>query len=188
MNFIVYNIPLLQDAFEEFFAHSGEVTQIMVSPDSKFVFSTGVDGTVFVFSVHEYLNEHENFKPLEIEDEKIQAEDFTSMIVDKALADIVLVKKADMEDWRKKQEQLRHEMEETSARVESTIADVRNKFKKEMTDLEISHKREKKKLEERYKTLMNEKETHEHEFNQNIKKMELNHIEMIEELKAIFDK
>lgn len=126
----VYNIPLLEQAFDEFFAHSGEVTQVTVSPDAKFIFTTGTDGTVFIFSVHEYLNEHEHFKPIGMEEEKIQTEDFTSMIVDKALADIVLVKKTDMEEWRKKQELLRQEMEETSARVESTIADVRNKFKK----------------------------------------------------------
>lgn len=118
----------------------------------------------------------------------MQADDFMSMIVDKALADIVLVKKADMEEWRKKQEQLRQEMEETSSRVESTIADIKNSFKKQMTDQEIAHKKEKKNLEERYKILMNEKEAHQHEYNQNIKRMELNHIEMIEELKAIFDK
>ena len=57
-----------------------------------------------------------------------------------------------------------------------------------MTDQEISHKKEKKNLEERYKALMNEKAAQEHEYSQNIKRMELNHIEMIEELKAIFDK
>lgn len=93
-----------------------------------------------------------------------------------------------MEEWRKKQEQLRQEMEETSARVESTIADVKNSFKKQMTDQEISHKREKKNLEERLKNLMNEKEIQQHKHSQDIKSMELNHIEMIEELKAIFDK
>jgi hypothetical protein len=35
---------------------------------------------------------------------------------------------------------------------------------------------------------MNEKAAQEHEYTQNIKRMELNHIDMIEELKAIFDK
>jgi hypothetical protein len=184
----VYNIPLLEQAFDEIIAHSGEVTQVIVSPDSKFIFTTGSDGTIFIFSVHEYMNEHENFKPIGIDEDKIQTQDINTVIVDKTLADIVLVKKADMEEWRKKQELLRQEMEETSARVESTIADVKNKFKKEMTDLEISHKREKKTIEERYKTLMQEKEAHQHEYNQNIKRTELNHIEMIEELKAIFDK
>jgi len=86
-----------------------------------------MDGTIFVFSITEYLNEHELYKPISLEDEKLQAEDFTSMIVDEALADIVLVKKTEMEEWKKKQEQLRIEMEETSNRVESTIADIKNR-------------------------------------------------------------
>lgn len=159
-----------------------------MSPDGKYAFSAGIDGTIFVFSVTEYLNEHELYKPIGIEEDKMQTEDFTSIIVDEALADIVLVKKTEMEEWRKKQELLRQEMEETSNRVESTIADVKNSFKKQMVDQEISHKREKKNLEERYKALMNEKAAQEHEYSQNIKRMELSHIEMIEELKAIFDK
>jgi hypothetical protein len=65
------------------------------------------------------------------------------MIVDESLADIVLVKKAEMEEWRKKQEQLRLEMEETSNRVESTIADVKNDFEKQMRESEITYKKEK---------------------------------------------
>lgn len=118
----------------------------------------------------------------------MQIEDFTSMIVDEALADIVLVKKAEMEEWKKKQEQLRIEMEETSNRVESTISDVKNSFKKQMTDQEIAHKKEKKNLEERFRSLMSEKSVQEHEYSQNIKRLELSQIETIEELKSIFDK
>lgn len=164
------------------------MTQVLISPDQKYVFTTGADGTVFIFSVTEYLNEHELYKPQDMEEDKMKVQSISTPIVDKGLADIVLVQKADMEEWRKKQEQLRQEMEETSSRVESAIADVRNSFKKQMTDQEISHKKEKHNLEKRFQTLMQEKESHQHEYNQNIKKMEMNHIQMIQELKTIFDK
>lgn len=136
----VYNMPLYHTEYDEFTAHYGEITQVVVSPDAKYIFTAGNDGCIFVFSITEYLNEHELFKPIGLEEEKVQNEDFTSMIVDEALADIVLVKRAEMEEWRKKQEQLRQEMEETTNRVETTIADVKNSFNKQMTDQEISHK------------------------------------------------
>jgi WD40 repeat protein len=33
--------------------HGGEVTKIIVSPDNRFVFSAGSDGTLFIFQVSE---------------------------------------------------------------------------------------------------------------------------------------
>lgn len=44
-------------AFDSFNAHLGEVTRVLTSPDGRYVFSAGADGTVFVFSVTEYQNE-----------------------------------------------------------------------------------------------------------------------------------
>ena len=43
--------------FDSFNAHLGDVTKIIASPDGRFVFSAGSDGTVFVYSVTEYGNE-----------------------------------------------------------------------------------------------------------------------------------
>ena len=43
---------------DSFNAHLGEVTNILVSADGRYVFSAGQDGTVFVYSVTEYANEH----------------------------------------------------------------------------------------------------------------------------------
>lgn len=43
--------------FDTFNAHLGEVTKVLVSPDGRYVFSAGADGTVFVYSVTEYANE-----------------------------------------------------------------------------------------------------------------------------------
>lgn len=44
-------------AFDSFNAHIGEVVKIMCSPDGRFVFSAGADGTIFVYSVTEYASE-----------------------------------------------------------------------------------------------------------------------------------
>lgn len=56
----VFGMPpnLSQDmCFDTFNAHLGEVTRILVSPDGRYVFSAGADGTIFVYSVTEYAND-----------------------------------------------------------------------------------------------------------------------------------
>jgi WD40 repeat protein len=51
--------PLLHQemAFDTFNAHLGEVVKIIASPDGRYVFSAGADGSIFVYSVTEYINE-----------------------------------------------------------------------------------------------------------------------------------
>lgn len=65
----------------------------MVSPDSKFVFSGGNDGSIFIYGVTEYLNEVEVYKPTAQEEKKLEAKEFKNLIVDEALADVVLIKR-----------------------------------------------------------------------------------------------
>lgn len=50
------------------------------------------------------------------------------MVVGEELADIVLIKRQEMEEWTKKQEQLRVEMEEAQHKLESSVTEVKNKF------------------------------------------------------------
>jgi WD40 repeat protein len=57
----VYPMPpiLSQDVtFDSFNAHIGEVSKLVTSPDGRYVFSSGTDGSIFVFSVTEYANDN----------------------------------------------------------------------------------------------------------------------------------
>lgn len=92
-NVKIYNFPLISKNFDEFNAHHGEVTQIAVSPDSKFVFTGGSDGNIFVYSVTDYINENEIFKPTAQEEKKLMEKEYKNLIVDEALADVVLIKR-----------------------------------------------------------------------------------------------
>jgi WD40 repeat protein len=123
----VYNLPLSEAPFDDFAAHYGEVTKIVVSPDGRHIFSSGSDGTVFIYSITEFADEKNVMKGIGAGDEE-KGEDQMSMIVDSELADIVLVKKSHIGEYRKKQEQLRAEMEETNNKVEYRISDLRYKY------------------------------------------------------------
>lgn len=37
-------MPLYHTEYDEFTAHYGEITQVVVSPDSKYIFTAGNDG------------------------------------------------------------------------------------------------------------------------------------------------
>ena len=129
-NVKVYGYPLLTWPFDELTAHCGEVTQVCVSPDAKFVFTGGSDGAVFIYSVTEYANETEVFKPTVQEEKKLEAREYRNLIVDENLADVVLIKWGEMEEWTKKQEQLKNEMEDAQHKLESSVTEIKNWFAK----------------------------------------------------------
>ena len=100
-NIKVYNSPLGCRPFDEFNAHSREVSQICVSPDARFVFTAGIDGTVFIYGVTEYWTEGEMYKDKEEKANNAQFQN-RDLIVDEELAGIVLIKWNEMEEWTKK--------------------------------------------------------------------------------------
>lgn len=125
-NIKVYNFPLSGRPFEEFNVHYGDVSQITVSPDSKFVFSAGTDGSIFIYSVTEYLNELEIYKPSAEDDKIVKENEFKNFIVDEELADVAMIKRQETEEWTKKQEQLKNEMEDAQHKLESSVTEIKN--------------------------------------------------------------
>lgn len=56
----VYGTPPFlhtESPFDSFNSHNGEVVKILSSPDGRYVFSAGSDGTLFIYSVTELANE-----------------------------------------------------------------------------------------------------------------------------------
>lgn len=94
------------------------------------MFTGGSDGSIFVYSVTDYINETEIFKPTVQEEKKLQEKEYKNLIVDEALADVVLIKWQEMEEWTKKQEQLKNEMEDAQHKLESSVTEIKNWFSK----------------------------------------------------------
>lgn len=99
--------PLL----DQLTAHAGEVTKILLSPDNRYLFSAGTDGTLFIFQLTDTpIQFDKNGMLLSIPlNESDPSDEFGAgattggpLVVDEALADIVLVRKQEMEEWRRK--------------------------------------------------------------------------------------
>ena len=161
-------------AFDSFNAHIGEVVKIMCSPDGRFVFSAGADGTIFVYSVTEYASEGLIYKQEVIvtsakEDQAkneqtsniissnatgaINNSSNLQLVVDEHLAQIVMVQKSVMEDWRKQQESLKQEMEEENNKVESSLRQEKYKYEQSITVMEKTKTDQLNDLNKRYEDL-----------------------------------
>ena len=108
---------------------------MVVSPDHRTLFTAGGDGTIFIFNISEQLF---NTKDLSLRpvinldydqtNEKKIIKDNRSKIVDSELADIVFVKKDQMEEWRQSQDMLKYQLALTKKRIEIKLEDQKKKF------------------------------------------------------------
>ena len=89
--------------------HFGEITHVGATVDQRFLITAGKDGVIFVYKISEYVPSAKR-QPVD---------DLQGVNIESELGKIVLVNKNLMEDWRKQQEVLRNEMEETSNKVVS---------------------------------------------------------------------
>jgi WD40 repeat protein len=113
----IFSYPFTKQVLDSVTAHSSEVSRMIISPDNQYLFTAGVDGTLFTFKITEQtLQSDGSTKSSLLEEDKY--EEVTNSIVDEALADIVLVKKNEMEEWQKKQEELKQELAINKRKVE----------------------------------------------------------------------
>lgn len=89
---------------EHISAHQGPITHLAISPDNKTVFSTGEDGSIFIFEVTEQaLNPKDgSTKPITVQEDtgEKKVRDPRLKFMDPELAEIVLVKRDEMEEWQ----------------------------------------------------------------------------------------
>lgn len=91
------NVNLLRrtgfEPYEDIVAHLGAVTRIRASYDGRFVFSAGEDGTIFVYEVSEATE-------LAAQSDLEAKEEVPVIQVDEQLADIVLIKKTELDEFK----------------------------------------------------------------------------------------
>jgi WD40 repeat protein len=105
-----YGSSLSNTWLEEISAHQGTVTRLRASPDGKFVFSGGEDGSIFLFKVEEPIDVlHAIPEGKEKEVVNKAAED--------SLADIVLIEREKLEKFKAEVEKKHQELEEMNHKL-----------------------------------------------------------------------
>jgi WD40 repeat protein len=52
---MIFSYPFNEQVLDMINVHQGEVTKIIISPDNRYLFSTGSDGSIFIFSIGDQL-------------------------------------------------------------------------------------------------------------------------------------
>lgn len=125
--------------------HFGPVSQMAVSPDNQYLFTAGLDGSLFIYNIGEQLmslKDPKVFKRVIQTDESAAANDKKSQkdgkvkIVDPELADIVLVKRNEMVEWQQRQKQLKYDLALTKKKVEMKLKECAKRFDKQYVEIE----------------------------------------------------
>ena len=93
-----------------------------------------------------------------------------------------------MEDWRKEQEQLKLDMEKENSTVESNLSRRKYAYDEKIRRMESAKTEILNRLNEEYETLQHKEAEEKDENTQTMKKMELNHMDCIEELQSLYEK
>lgn len=93
-----------------------------------------------------------------------------------------------MDDWRKKQEQLRQQMEEASNQVESSLRGEKYEYEKKIAELEKIKHKELQELNKEYEALQMAEAEQKDENTQHMKKLEITHTQYKEELQELYEK
>lgn len=188
-NLYIFPFPFYDRILDSISAHAGEVTKIILSPDNRYLFSTGSDGSIFMFQISEQLIATESLKgSLSLPNEEEKLDDMVNSIVDEALADIVLVKKHEMEEWQQKQEQLKHDLNVNKKKVEQKLLESKQKYERQYVEIERQKDLDIKDLDKRYEDLKRQKDMQDRQNFEAMKKMELNHLNAVEDLQQVYEK
>lgn len=171
---------------DQIVAHRGAVTKIRASPDGKYLFSAGEDGVIFIY--HAAESGDLVSRMIHATEEGKEREELTAMIVDEQLAEIVLIKKAQLDAFRNSQEQAKQEMENIKQKQEYVNQQLDAKFRAELKQKEEKLMQELRAAELRYEELKQQKVNQEREYVTNRKNMEATHLARIEQVEGLYER
>lgn len=125
--------PFMQEGVNRLLVHRGPVTRLAQTADQSILFSAGEDGSLFIFKVSEELNTDlviDDLKRLttKLTEDDIDIENAHIKVMDRELANIVLVKKHEMEKWLQRQDKLQYDLGSTKRKVDSKLAECRKRY------------------------------------------------------------
>lgn len=162
---INYGSSISSNFIEEINAHQGIVTKLRASPDGKFVFSGGEDGSIFIFKVDE---------PIEILHAipEGKEKEVSNKIVDDSLADIVLIEREKLEKFRAEVEKKRQELDEMNHKLNHSTKLRESRHQASLQELKESLQENIKAKRIRINELSAQKEKQEKDYERQLRQLE----------------
>ena len=192
--------PYSEGGISRLLTHKGAVTRVMTTLDSKVLFSAGEDGTLFIYHVSEEkvltpaeMNAQENLRTLANQTFRAtvvepEAGELSKQIMDPELANIVLVKQDEMEEWLVKQSLLKSELESTKRKVDAKLAEYQQGYQMQEEEIRQQKEMDIQDLNRRYEDLSWQKRLQETQNQEAMRKIEKYHYEEVQEIEQLFEK
>jgi cilia- and flagella-associated protein 57 len=165
---------------EELAAHQGSIVKLKASPDGKFVFSAGEDGSLFIFKVEE----SEILQPISEGKEK----EITNKIVDDSLADIVLIEREKLEKFKAEVESERLELDRMNHTINQSTKIRESQYQAKLQEIRDSVLENIKAQQIRITELSAQKVRQERDYEKKLKQLEADHNLEVDNLENIYDR
>lgn len=172
---------LTKDYHEEIFAHQGAITKLRSSPDGKFVFSAGDDGTIFIFKVEESIEiVHTAAESKEKE--------LTNKIVDDSLADIVLIEREKLEKFKAEVENERGELDKMNHTINQSTKIREAQYQAKLQEFKDSMLENIKALQKRIQKISEGKVSQEHDHQMILRRVEADHNGKVDGIESLYER
>lgn len=111
-----------------------------------------------------------------------------AMVIDDALADVVLVKRDEIESYIVEQKKLQNDLQDLDYKTDFKVQDERRRMEKEKKEMEQRMNQEIGAWARRYEELKIQKSTVEKESTNLFKNVENNHLKAVEELENLYER
>ena len=194
--------PHIDEGNTQILTHQGAVNRVMTTLDSKVFFSAGEDGALFIYHISEEKVPSEaekqsleyqrqlqldrtTFKATVVESETGER---NKEIMDPELANIVLVKQDEMEEWMIKQDMLKTELEGTKRKVDAKLAEYKQGYQMQFEEIQQQKEMDIQDLKQRFEDLSFQKTQQERQNRQAMRKIEKYHFQEVQEIEKMFEK
>lgn len=158
-----------------FSPHRGAITKLNASLDGKYLFSAGEDGVIFEYVVgfsHKTRTGERNER---------------ASLVDEQLADVILLRRSQLDEFRNSQEQAKMEMEAIRQKQDFVNQQLEAKLHSELQLKEAKLTQELRAAETRIDQLKKQKSTQEHEYVVNRINVESAHVARVSEVERLYE-
>lgn len=161
------------------------------SPDGRYVFSVGSDGSVFVFQVSEISSEGQVYSSKGEQRDAIEDVDkinSKATVVDENLAEVVMVARTEIETYIAEQKKLMNDLQDLEYKTAFKVQDETKRMEKKQKKMEEDMNQEIAGWARRYEELKTQKSTVEKESANLFKNVENNHLKAVEELENLYER
>ncbi len=163
-------------AYGELNMHAGPISKILVSPNSRYVFSCGEDGAIFVYALSVKGGQTE----------EVKGDEVTTLAMTEGLAGVVLVERDKIKAEQKSLEELNTKVKELENDMIAREKQSTQQWADNAKALEDEKKKALAELEGRLNSLKEELSKKEQQHTEAMKKLEGNHVASVSDLEAIF--